>query len=263
MPEEIVSRILRLPGYGIYGWETDEAANTLILSIRQTAGAPYYVCGGCGISGREIHSWTERRIRDLGGVLPARGRGPRAHPGQALAAAAALGEPGLGGTPNPARPLHPQPPAGQSLPAQGAAGPALDLHLRGCSPPLPHQLAPGAPVATVAGLPEARPNVDAASGRYPELLPREGPLRESRSDQRQHPRDAAAGPGLPGSRVFPAQGLEGHRDAPSSSDRMNTGPATDSGEDRINVSGSFLLLTLTAPPGFKFGGCFDPGPNFL
>src|SRR6266511_3846758 len=65
MPEEIVSRILRLPGYGIYGWETDEAANTLILSIRQTAGAPYYVCGGCGISVREIHSWTERRIRDL------------------------------------------------------------------------------------------------------------------------------------------------------------------------------------------------------
>jgi hypothetical protein len=46
MPEEIVSRILRLPGYGIYGWETDEVANTLILSIRQTAGEPYYVCGG-------------------------------------------------------------------------------------------------------------------------------------------------------------------------------------------------------------------------
>ena len=26
---------------------------------------PYYICGGCGISVREIHSWTERRIRDL------------------------------------------------------------------------------------------------------------------------------------------------------------------------------------------------------
>jgi transposase len=65
MPEEIVSRILRLPGYGIYGWDTDEAANTLTLSIRQTAGEPYYVCGGCGIAVREIHSWTERRIRDL------------------------------------------------------------------------------------------------------------------------------------------------------------------------------------------------------
>jgi hypothetical protein len=42
MPEGIASRILRLPGYGIYGWETDEAANTLILSIRRTAEAPYY-----------------------------------------------------------------------------------------------------------------------------------------------------------------------------------------------------------------------------
>jgi hypothetical protein len=48
MPEEIVSRILRLPGYRIYGWETDEATNTLTLSIRQTAAEPYYVCGGCG-----------------------------------------------------------------------------------------------------------------------------------------------------------------------------------------------------------------------
>ena len=65
MPEEIVSRILRLPGYGIYGWDTDEAANTLTLSIRQTAQEPYYVCGGCGISVREIHCWTERRLRDL------------------------------------------------------------------------------------------------------------------------------------------------------------------------------------------------------
>ena len=47
MPEKIVSRILRLPGYGIYAWDTDEAANTLTLSIRQTAGEPYYICGGC------------------------------------------------------------------------------------------------------------------------------------------------------------------------------------------------------------------------
>jgi len=37
MPEEIVSRILRLPGYGIYGWETDEVANTLIrIAIRRS-----------------------------------------------------------------------------------------------------------------------------------------------------------------------------------------------------------------------------------
>jgi hypothetical protein len=39
MPEEIVSRMLRLPGAGIWSWETDEAANTPTLSIRQTAGA--------------------------------------------------------------------------------------------------------------------------------------------------------------------------------------------------------------------------------
>jgi hypothetical protein len=48
------------------------------------------------------------------------------------------------------------------------------------------QLAPRPPLAAVAGLPEARPDVDAASGRYLELLPREGSLRESRSDQQQH-----------------------------------------------------------------------------
>ncbi len=65
MLEEIVTRILRLPGYGIYAWEADEAANMLTLWIRQTAPEPYYVCGGCGISVREIHSWTERRLRDL------------------------------------------------------------------------------------------------------------------------------------------------------------------------------------------------------
>jgi len=65
MPEEMVARILRLPGYGLYGWDTDEVANTLTLAIRQTAAEPYYVCGGCGISVREIHSWTERRLRDL------------------------------------------------------------------------------------------------------------------------------------------------------------------------------------------------------
>jgi len=65
MPEGIVTRILRLPGYGVYSWDVDEAANTVTLAIRQTAAAPYYVCGGCGVSVRDIHSWTERRLRDL------------------------------------------------------------------------------------------------------------------------------------------------------------------------------------------------------
>ncbi len=65
MPEEIIARILRLPGYGIYAWEADEGTNTLTLWIRQTVEEPYYVCGGCGISVGEIHSWRERRVRDL------------------------------------------------------------------------------------------------------------------------------------------------------------------------------------------------------
>jgi transposase len=65
MPEEIVARILRLPGYGVYAWDADEGANTLTLAIRPTGRAPAYICGGCGIARQEIHSWTERRIRDL------------------------------------------------------------------------------------------------------------------------------------------------------------------------------------------------------
>ena len=62
MPAAIVARIVRLPGYGVYAWEADEAANTSTLSIRQTGGAPAYVCGGCGISRQNIHRWTERRF---------------------------------------------------------------------------------------------------------------------------------------------------------------------------------------------------------
>ena len=65
MPEAIVTRILRLPGYGVYAWEADEATNTLTLAIRQTAREPFYVCRGCGIGVRYVHSWTERRLRDL------------------------------------------------------------------------------------------------------------------------------------------------------------------------------------------------------
>src|SRR3989304_2658998 len=65
MPEAIVSRILRLPGYGVSTWTADEARSTLTLWVRQTARTPYYACGGCGISVREVHSWRERRLRDL------------------------------------------------------------------------------------------------------------------------------------------------------------------------------------------------------
>src|SRR5262249_21128859 len=63
MPEAIVARILRLPGYGVYAWEAEAAASILRLWVRQT-GEPAYVCG-CGRAERDIHSWTERRVRDL------------------------------------------------------------------------------------------------------------------------------------------------------------------------------------------------------
>ncbi len=65
MPEVMVSRILRLPGYGVYACAADETVGTLTLWVRQTVAEPYYVCGGCGISVRDVHSWTERRLRDL------------------------------------------------------------------------------------------------------------------------------------------------------------------------------------------------------
>jgi hypothetical protein len=64
MPEAIVARILRLPGYGVYAWEAEDAASILRLWVRQT-GEPVYVCGGCGRAARVIHSGTERRVRDL------------------------------------------------------------------------------------------------------------------------------------------------------------------------------------------------------
>jgi transposase len=65
MPEEIVARVLRLPGYGVYAWEADEARNTLTLAVRQSAETPAYRCGSCGLTCQTVHSWTERRIRDL------------------------------------------------------------------------------------------------------------------------------------------------------------------------------------------------------
>ena len=65
MPEAIVTRILRLAGYAAYAHEVDESSSRLTLWVRQEAAEPYYVCGGCGISIRDVHSWTERRVRDL------------------------------------------------------------------------------------------------------------------------------------------------------------------------------------------------------
>lgn len=65
MPEEIVGRILRLPGYGTYRWEFDEAASTVTLWVRQVGSDPSYTCSGCGIGVRYFRSVRERRVRDL------------------------------------------------------------------------------------------------------------------------------------------------------------------------------------------------------
>lgn len=67
MPEEIVGRILRLPGYGVYRFEFDEASSTARLWVRQTGKAPSYTCSGCGIAiGDEyVHGVRERCVRDL------------------------------------------------------------------------------------------------------------------------------------------------------------------------------------------------------
>ena len=65
MPDAIVSRVLRLPGFEVYAYEADETTSRLELRIRQRGATPYYVCNGCGISVRDVHSWSERRLRDL------------------------------------------------------------------------------------------------------------------------------------------------------------------------------------------------------
>jgi transposase len=65
MPESIVSRILRLPGYGVSAWTADEASSTLTLWVRQRARTSSYVCGSCDGSSRDVHSWRERWVRDL------------------------------------------------------------------------------------------------------------------------------------------------------------------------------------------------------
>src|SRR2546426_693452 len=65
MPEEIVSRVPRLPGYRVYAAEPEDATSILRLWIRPTTPEPAYVCGGCGQGGRDVHSWSERQVRDL------------------------------------------------------------------------------------------------------------------------------------------------------------------------------------------------------
>src|SRR5919201_5053866 len=65
MPEEIVGRILRLPGYAAYRSDFDETASTLSIWVRQAGSDPFYTCSGCGVGTRALHSSRERRVRDL------------------------------------------------------------------------------------------------------------------------------------------------------------------------------------------------------
>jgi hypothetical protein len=67
MPEEIVTRILRLLGYGVYAWEAEEETHTLTVAI--PAAGP----------GAILRVWG---LRDLGAGRPQLGRAPG--PGPAL-----------------------------------------------------------------------------------------------------------------------------------------------------------------------------------
>jgi len=64
MPEEIVGRILRLPGYRVYDVKFDEERLEARLWVKQVVDTSY-TCGGCGVERADVHDASERRIRDL------------------------------------------------------------------------------------------------------------------------------------------------------------------------------------------------------
>ena len=65
MPEDIVRRILRLPGYRVVEHRFEEGESTVTLWVRKASSAPAFLCGGCGVGKRRVHSVRERRVRDL------------------------------------------------------------------------------------------------------------------------------------------------------------------------------------------------------
>ena len=66
MPEEILRRILRLPGYRVWRTEFDEGAVAATVWVRLDAVDPVYTCGGCGIGVKTTHGAPrDRRVRDL------------------------------------------------------------------------------------------------------------------------------------------------------------------------------------------------------
>jgi transposase len=64
MPEDIVRRILRLPGWKVIRHRFEEETSTVTLWVRRV-GTAVHVCGGCGMGKRRVHSVRERRVRDL------------------------------------------------------------------------------------------------------------------------------------------------------------------------------------------------------
>jgi len=65
MPEDIVGRVLRLVGYGVYRTLFDEESSTVTLWVRREGKRSVYTCSGCGIGREDSHDWRERRVRDL------------------------------------------------------------------------------------------------------------------------------------------------------------------------------------------------------
>jgi hypothetical protein len=119
---------------------------------------------------------VRRWMRRAGRSASAKGPRPAGSSGARAGCGGGAGRTWTGRSARPSATSSPSTAGWPKPPCSRSSWPSPGLHRRGRSPPLPHQLAPRPPVATVAGLPEARPDVDAASGRYRELLPREGPF---------------------------------------------------------------------------------------
>jgi transposase len=66
MPDASVTRLLAIPGYGVYRQVLDEDRQTLTLWVRPLGKRPYHCCRGCGISTQVTQGTPrERRVRDL------------------------------------------------------------------------------------------------------------------------------------------------------------------------------------------------------
>jgi hypothetical protein len=61
VPDDIVDRVVRLPGYGVYRAVFDEETFAATLWVRQRVSEPFFTCNGCGVGVREAHDSRERR----------------------------------------------------------------------------------------------------------------------------------------------------------------------------------------------------------